>query len=359
MSANQKNSNEGTDLNEVIHKAKKQLLEGQEAGTAEKKTIKVSDKQKAAAILGTVLLGGSAFVAVDRINGQVVEPQVAPADSTQVSTESGIPGVTSPASTEPIAVGVTQPVAGGTICPTEDIQIASGVTDSMSFSEAFASAREEVGPGGVFTWHGTTYNTFFKDEWNQIGLADKQEFLHNIGYNVEVPEERDVTDNHREEVPEKVDGGEVDPVDNNPPAIDWASADVKETMIDGKLAYVLDSDKDGIVDAIVIPNEESNQTVVLLDESGDGSLDTMVVMDSNMQPIASEPMDEPIELTMAEIDLYNESDGNDVILQDETEAQAFEQEVEEELEEDGDVDSDESISMSGDYTNDDDVEDIS
>lgn len=40
------------------------------------------------------------------------------------------------------------------------------VSDEMSFSEAFASAREELGPGGVFAWHGQYYNTFYAEELN-------------------------------------------------------------------------------------------------------------------------------------------------------------------------------------------------
>lgn len=36
--------------------------------------------------------------------------------------------------------------------------------DTMSFSDAFAAAREEMGAGGLFEWHGQTYNTFRADE---------------------------------------------------------------------------------------------------------------------------------------------------------------------------------------------------
>ncbi len=38
------------------------------------------------------------------------------------------------------------------------------VTDDMSFSEAFASAREELGAGGVFEWNGQLYGTFYATE---------------------------------------------------------------------------------------------------------------------------------------------------------------------------------------------------
>ena len=38
------------------------------------------------------------------------------------------------------------------------------VTDDMSFSEAFGSAREELGAGGVFEWNGQVYSTFYATE---------------------------------------------------------------------------------------------------------------------------------------------------------------------------------------------------
>ncbi len=38
------------------------------------------------------------------------------------------------------------------------------VNDNMSFAEAFAAARAELGPGGVFEWHGQLYGTFYATE---------------------------------------------------------------------------------------------------------------------------------------------------------------------------------------------------
>jgi hypothetical protein len=38
-----------------------------------------------------------------------------------------------------------------------EIPIAHGIDDSMSFSEAFAKARQEIGAGGVFEWHKNVY----------------------------------------------------------------------------------------------------------------------------------------------------------------------------------------------------------
>lgn len=50
------------------------------------------------------------------------------------------------------------------------------VSDDMSFSEAFHTAHEQVGPGGVFVWHGQVYGTYTADEWNSMTPAEQAEF---------------------------------------------------------------------------------------------------------------------------------------------------------------------------------------
>lgn len=348
MSDNQPKFNEGTDLNEVFHKVKEQVQREQSAAPAENTKFTLTDKQKAAAVFGAVLLGGTAFVAVERSNGQVVEPEETSSDSTQVNS-----GIDGSSLAHQIGVGETRPVAGGTICPTEDVQIAGNVDDSMSFSEAFSAAREDTGPGGIFSWRGATYNTFFKDEWNQIGLADKQEFLHNAGYKLETPEKVDTADE------QTGSDTEVDEPIKSEPAMDWESADVKETMIDGKLCYVFDIDKDGIADAVVKFDEESNETIVLLDGSGDHCLDTYVVLNSNMEPVSTQPLDEHIELAMADLEAFDQNDEliTDEMSVDTLDVDAMEVEIEAELEDD-EENFEETASLSLDYSNDDNVDDL-
>lgn len=45
--------------------------------------------------------------------------------------------------------------------------VATQVTDNMSFSEAFGNARQELGAGGVFSWNGQSYNTFYAEELDE------------------------------------------------------------------------------------------------------------------------------------------------------------------------------------------------
>lgn len=50
------------------------------------------------------------------------------------------------------------------------------VSDDMSFGEAFASAHDQVGPGGVFVWHGQVYGTYTADEWNSMTPSEHAEY---------------------------------------------------------------------------------------------------------------------------------------------------------------------------------------
>lgn len=47
------------------------------------------------------------------------------------------------------------------------------VTDDMTFGDAFAAARADVGCGGTFLWHGGVYGTYNAAEWNEL-TADEQ-----------------------------------------------------------------------------------------------------------------------------------------------------------------------------------------
>ncbi len=64
-----------------------------------------------------------------------------------------------------------------------EIDIATSVNDNMTFDEAFATARAEVGPGGAFEWRGQIYGTYSMTEWNQMSAAEKAEFGSHFSWN--------------------------------------------------------------------------------------------------------------------------------------------------------------------------------
>ncbi len=62
------------------------------------------------------------------------------------------------------------------------ISMASGVNDGMSFSQAFASARAEVGAGGVFEWHGNLYGTYTAEEWDSMSAEEHADYNNHFAW---------------------------------------------------------------------------------------------------------------------------------------------------------------------------------
>lgn len=61
--------------------------------------------------------------------------------------------------------------------------------DEMSFDEAFAAARNEVGAGGIFRWHGRYYGTYTKDEWQNMSQAEKDDYAQRLPDKVQEAED--------------------------------------------------------------------------------------------------------------------------------------------------------------------------
>ena len=51
---------------------------------------------------------------------------------------------------------------------------------NISFNEAFAQARSAQGAGGFFEWRGGTYNTYYKEEMENLGDTQSQEYFQQI-----------------------------------------------------------------------------------------------------------------------------------------------------------------------------------
>ncbi|MBQ1723454.1 MAG: hypothetical protein II034_06635 [Muribaculaceae bacterium] len=54
------------------------------------------------------------------------------------------------------------------------------VDQNLSFADAFADARHQVGTGGVFHWHGNVYSTFTAEEWDSLTPAERDAFAQQV-----------------------------------------------------------------------------------------------------------------------------------------------------------------------------------
>ncbi len=80
---------------------------------------------------------------------------------------------------EPGASSEDNPADNGETAASGSAHAATSSYDDMSFADAFAAARSEMGPGGVFTWHGNSYGTYLKSEWDAMNDSERNDFADN------------------------------------------------------------------------------------------------------------------------------------------------------------------------------------
>ena len=144
--------------------------------------------------------------------------------------------------------------------------------DELSFGEAFAAARAEVGPGGVFHWHGGVYGTYYADEWNAMTAEQKNDFAQQA-----LPEVRTAEANHP--VAPQPDVAVHTEVDPSPQPV----SDVDDVqVVEQQLAQNFDMGDD--VHIIGYADVEGHLAVGY-DTTGDGLADVAIIdMDYNLAP---------------------------------------------------------------------------
>ena len=170
--------------------------------------------------------------------------------------------------------------------------------NDMSFGEAFAAARAEVGPGGVFIWHGGIYNTYTADEWNAMTPQQKNDFAHQVNPEVRAHEVPAPTDAHPDVAVQPATEAEAHPASD--------TGDVH--VVEQQIAQNFDMGED--VHIVGYANAEGH-LVVGYDTTGNGQADVAIIdMDNNFAPSdADVVMDR--EGNMARLgDLNNEPDPN-------------------------------------------------
>lgn len=70
------------------------------------------------------------------------------------------------------------------------------VDQSLSFGEAFEVARQEVGAGGVFHWHGGIYNTYTAEEWNNMTPDERAHFSQQVQPEIRPDEQHAYVSHH-------------------------------------------------------------------------------------------------------------------------------------------------------------------
>ena len=171
-----------------------------------------------------------------------------------------------------------------------ELQVAY-VSEDLNFSEAFAQAREDVGAGGVFYWHGGIYSTFYEEEWNNMTAEEKQEYGELANDIFPVPE------NHENAIsPQLVENDIITLIDakNEVSENDDIKQDVEKHILN-KFTSVGEKDQQPVefTDAepqIVDYGTVGEHLAMSIDQDGDGVADYILVDVDDSKDITSDDL---------------------------------------------------------------------
>ena len=161
----------------------------------------------------------------------------------------------------------------------------AAVNDDLSFGEAFAQARAEVGPGGVFHWHGGIYNTYTAAEWNNMSVGEKHDFAQQVQPEVRPDEVPTPTDANSHIIVEHHfyhhhEGSPASQAEEVHKAADDVLDDVR--IVEQQLAKNFDMGDD--VHIVGYANSDGHLAVGY-DTTGDGQADVAIIdVDNNYRP---------------------------------------------------------------------------
>ena len=187
----------------------------------------------------------------------------------------------------------------------EKLKVAD-VGQGLSFGQAFAAARAEVGPGGVFYWHGGIYNTFTAEEWNSMSQTEKNDFAQQVRPEIHPNELSTPTDANPQVVVVHHVYHHVE--------VHQSESNTEDVQIVGQQADNNDI-QDGDVHIVGYANADGHLAVGY-DTTGDGQADVAIIdVDNNYRP-SDEDIIVDKDGYMARIgDLNNESDESDPYVQ--------------------------------------------
>lgn len=232
-------------------------------------------------------VAGSAFAASP--NDEAKEEMLAATAEVEETTDATETEALTESITETTPVQEAPTPQEAIVATSEGVKVAQ-VDDDASFSEAFADARAQVGPGGVFEWRGHVYNTYYESEWENMSPAERAEYQSKIDYSA-VTDGSDTTANVQATASQTEIAPDAQMVDSQPENTEVKvlgvevmtdaegnQATVAGLEIDGQAAIMVDVDNDGMMDVIAV------------DEDGNGQLTENEVYDASELNISTQDL---------------------------------------------------------------------
>ena len=258
-------------MNETTFLEKRPTVNGQNEGNAWKH---VTLSGVTGILMGAGLLYAGQMVAATMPEENTMEK---PEDGTAISEEQ---------STE-------SPEVENTFLPVAQLH------NDLPFGEAFAAARAEVGPGGVFIWHGGIYGTYTADEWDSMTQEQKNDFALKVNPEISVNDIPTPTDVQPDIVAQPVvdNLNDVQVVDEQTAQDFEQDGDVHivgYANVEGHLAVGYDTTGDGQVDVAIIDVDDDHQLSdadIIVDNQGNVATigEVMNADDPNLQVAMENP----------------------------------------------------------------------
>lgn len=168
----------------------------------------------------------------------------------------------------------------------EQIDVSTeNANDESSFASAFNEARTNLGPDGVFEWHGQLYSTHTTEEWNEMSESEQNDFANQ--YNPQITEEA-------ENVVYEESTVEVTDID--------ITSDNEESVSDNDETISVVNVEEPVVEVVVNPQDNTD----IVSEVEDQNEEPEVVPDYYNGDIST--IEEGIEITEEEQQMLNELD---------------------------------------------------
>ncbi len=164
------------------------------------------------------------------------------------------------------------------VCVETEVPFCITNTDQLSFDEAFQIARKEIGKGGFFEWNGETYNTYYKEEWDDMSEDEMQDYWAAVDSQTDTTTLEVVKSSSKETVNAESDLTdikelEVETIDNEVENFDWGYGD---TIGNGSIDTVaVDQNLDGNADVVAL--FEGGKEYIMVDTDFDNKYDLLVV----------------------------------------------------------------------------------
>ncbi len=176
---------------------------------------------------------------------------------------------------EEVQAAVEAPSPEETLVATDEGIRVAQVDDDVSFGQAFADARAQVGPGGAFEWQGKVYSTYTKEEWDNMSAEERAEYQSKIDYNDITGGQTGNTSataaQQETSIDANVTGQQEEVVAANTQMVDESATSGEVTVLG--VEAVVDEQGNPMTAAVV---EMDGQQALLLDVDNSGTMDVII-----------------------------------------------------------------------------------